>query len=110
MPPIFVDRPPSNGGALMLSGITVVGYGYFGESLCVGDDFRVLILSVIYVKDDVRIALKSSMSFIIFSSESCFLAFISCLLDSIAACMVMKFSSDFLSILLIPFGILKIEV
>ena len=32
MPPILVDCPPSNGGALLLAGNRVVGFGGFGVS------------------------------------------------------------------------------
>ena len=39
----FVDFPPSNGGALMLSGTTVVESRGFGESFLVGEDFKVCI-------------------------------------------------------------------
>ena len=48
MTPIFIDCPTSNGGALLLSRTKVVGYGGFGEYFWVGDDFKVLILSVIF--------------------------------------------------------------
>ena len=60
--------------------------------------------------DDEIVYLEYSASFIIFSSEYCLLTLISFLLDSIVAFMTMKCSSDLLSILLLPFGILKIEV
>ena len=43
MPPIFVDRKPSNGGALLLDGTTVVGSGDFGEYFWVGEYLKVLI-------------------------------------------------------------------
>ena len=62
------------------------------------------------VMDDAMIALKYSLIFVILSSESFLLAFISCLLTSFAACMIMKCSSDLFSILLIPFGIFNLEV
>ena len=60
--------------------------------------------------DDDSIVLKSSMTFIIFPSEYCMLTFIYCMLDSIVACMIMNYSSDLLSILLVTFGILKLQV
>ena len=65
---------------------------------------------MIDVMDDVSIDLKSYVSFNIFLSESFLLVFISFLLDSIVACMMMKFFSDLLYILLLPFLILKLEV
>ena len=61
LPPIFVDCPLSNGGALLLAGTTVVGSGGFDESFWVGDYFKVLIFSVIYVS----ISLKSFVGLII---------------------------------------------
>ena len=106
MQPFFVDCPPSNVGALLVVMTTVVGPRGFGESLWVGEDFKLLIRSMIYA----NIALIYYVSFIIPSSESCLLAFISCLLASIAACMMMKFSSVLLSILLLHFGTLKLGV
>ena len=106
----FSDFPLSNGGDLLLARTTVLCYGGFGESLWVGNHFKALIWYVIYVVDDASIALKSSVSFIIFSSDSCLLAFIYWLLASIAACMMKKCLSELLSILLLPFGIMKLEV
>ena len=70
MPPFFADCSLSNGGALLLSGATVVGSVCFGDYLWVGEYFKVLIISVIGVMDDASIALKSYVRFIIFSSES----------------------------------------
>ena len=40
---IFVECPPPNGGDLLLTGATVVGYRGFGEYLWSGEDFEVLI-------------------------------------------------------------------
>ena len=76
MSPIFVEFPPSNGGALFLAGITVVGSQAIGESIFPGEDFEILIWSII----DEIIDVRSYVSFLIFSSEFC-------LLDSIVACM-----------------------
>ena len=64
--PIFVDCPPSNGGALLLTRNTVVGSVGFGESFRVGKNVKVLILYVIAASID----LKSSVRFTILSSES----------------------------------------
>ena len=52
---------------------------------------------------DFIIALRYSVSFIIFSSDSCLLA-------EIMASMMMNFSSDLLSIFLSPFRIFKLEL
>ena len=86
MPPIFVDCPLPNGVALLLFGITLVGYGGFGESLCSGEGLKVLILYVIAS----MIALNSSFIFVIFSLESFLLNFIFYLLASISDCMMMN--------------------
>ena len=43
MTPIILDFPPSNGGAFLLVGNTLVGSGGFGESFWVDKDFKVLI-------------------------------------------------------------------
>ena len=88
MPPFFVDCPMSNGEALLLYRAIFVQSVGFGESFCVGEDSKVLIWSMIAAS----IALKFFVSFIIFSSESCLLDFISFLLDSITACTMMNCS------------------
>ena len=62
-----------------------------------------LIQSIFDVMVYVIIDLNYSVIFFIFSPSSCLLA-------SIAACMIHKCSSDFLYILFPPFGILKLEV
>ena len=95
IPHSFVECPTSNGGYLLLVGNIVVGT----EDL-VNPSGMV----------DAKIAFQSLVTFIIFSSESCLLDFISFLLDSILACTNMNCSSDLLSILLPPFGILKLEI
>ena len=43
MPPILVEFSPSNGGALLLVGTTVVGYGLVYVSLWVGEDLLMLL-------------------------------------------------------------------
>ena len=43
MPQILVDPPPSIGGALLLDGTMVVGYGGVDVSFWVGEDDIVLI-------------------------------------------------------------------
>ena len=106
MPPIFVDCPMTNDGSLLLAGTAVVWSGGFGKSFWVGEYFKLLIWSVIAS----RIALNYFVIFIIFSSDSCRLDFISSLLASISACMMMNCSSGFFFILLPPLGILKLEV
>ena len=67
--PIFVECPPSDGGALLLVGTKVVGSWAFGESFWFGEDFDILILYIIYVIIDVIIAMRYYMSLFIFSSE-----------------------------------------
>ena len=59
---------------------------------------------------DASIDLMSSVSFIIFSSDSCLLDLVSCFLYSISSFIMSNFSSYLLSILLLHFGILKPEV
>ena len=91
MPTIFIDCTLSNGWALRLARTTVVGSGRFGGSFWVGEDFKVLIWSVIDVMDYAIFSLNYSVRSIIFSSKSCLLDFISFLLDSIVAYMKMIF-------------------
>ena len=62
-----------------------------------------LILSIIYVVVYVIIALRTPVSFLVLSSEPCLLA-------SIVDLMMSNCSSDLLSILFPPFGILNIYV
>ena len=43
MPPILVEFPPSNSGALLLVGTAVVGSGGVDVSFWVGEDFEMLV-------------------------------------------------------------------
>ena len=43
MPPILVEFPPSNGGALLLYGNTVLGVGGVNVSFWSGDNFELLV-------------------------------------------------------------------
>ena len=70
---IFCELSHSNGGTLMLASTTVVSSWAFGEPFWVREDFKVLIWSVIAE----IIVLKSSVNFVIFSSQSCLLDLIS---------------------------------
>ena len=47
MPLILVECPPSNGEALLLVGTMVVGHGGVNISFWDGEDFEILVLSVI---------------------------------------------------------------
>ena len=47
MPQILSDIPPSNDGPFLLVGTTVVGSGGVDVSLWAGEDFEILVLSVI---------------------------------------------------------------
>ena len=40
MPPILVECPPSNSGALLVVRITVVGFGGVNVSFWAGEDFE----------------------------------------------------------------------
>ena len=62
MPRILVEFPPSNGGSLLLVGTTVVGSGGVDLSLWAGDDFEMLVLSVINAVKTWRFSV-SSVSF-----------------------------------------------
>ena len=66
MPQILVEFPPSNGGALLLSGTTVVGSGGFNVSFWAGDNFELLLWSII----DVMVAVKTLSYSVIFFSFS----------------------------------------
>ena len=56
------------------------------------------------------IAFNYPVNFVILSSESCLLAFVYFLLDSIDACMMMNCSSELFSIFLFHLDILKLKV
>ena len=62
MPQILVECPPSNGGALLLVGTTVVGYRGVDVSFWAGKDFEMLVLSVINAVKTWRFSV-SSVSF-----------------------------------------------
>ena len=79
MPPLFSDIPPSDGGALLLVCTVLVGSGGVDVSFWAGEDFEILILSIM---NDVKVLSVSLMSFI---SD-----FISCLLFSIYSFMRMN--------------------
>ena len=106
MPKCLVDFSPSNGGALLLAGTMVVGSRGLNVSLWVGEGY---ILSS-WFEITESIVSNFTVNRVIFSSEPCLLDLISCLLASIADWMMMKYSSEFFSILLVTFGILKLEV
>ena len=95
-PTFFVEWPPSNGGALLLSRSTVLGSLALGESFLYGEYFNILIWSIV----DVISSIRSSVSFLIFSLESCLLA-------SIVSYIMTNWFSDLLSILFFSLGILK---
>ena len=58
MPPIFVAFPPSDGASFLLDGTAVVGYCDFGEYFLSGEDYNILIWSII----DVIIPVRSCVS------------------------------------------------
>ena len=71
-PPIFVEFPPYNGGAFLLSGTTVVGYWYFDEYFFSREGFDTLILSIIYA----IVPLRSSVRFFFFNQNlNCWIHF-----------------------------------
>ena len=92
MPLIFVEFPSPDGVALLLVGTTVLGSVGFGDFLWYGEGFYVLIWSIVDVMSGSIIAFKSSVTFIVLSSKSFLLDFISWFLVSIAACMMMNCS------------------
>ena len=47
MPQILVECPVYNGGALLLVGNTLVDTGVVDVSFCDGEDFKMVVLSVI---------------------------------------------------------------
>ena len=82
MLPIVVKCQQSNDYALILVSTTVVGSWGFGIYLWVGEEFYILIWSIIDVVVDVSIALKFSVSFIIFYQIlACLLSSLSCWLQ-----------------------------
>ena len=86
MPQILVECTPSNCGYLILSGTMVVGSGLFNVSFLGDEGARVLI----WFDITARIVSNFTVYCLIFSSESCLLPLIYCLLDSIVACMMMN--------------------
>ena len=66
MTPIFVEYQPSNGGALLLSGTTVVGSKIFGGSFWASEYFEMLVLSIIDLTVGFTNNLRSSVSFVFF--------------------------------------------
>ena len=99
MPPIFAELSPSNGGALLLAGTTMVEPWDFGEYFLSEEDLEILIWYII----DVIIDLRSSVSFSILSPDYC-------LLDSSVAWIMSNCSSELLSILFRQLGTLELEV
>ena len=95
----FFRVSPSNGGALLLVGTTVVGSGGVDISFWVGEDFEMLVRSIMNVVKTLSVSLMSLIS-----------AFISCLLFSIYSLMRINCYSDLFYILLTPFGILKFDI
>ena len=103
---ILVECPPSNSGALLLVGTTVIGSGGVDVSFWAGEDFNMLVLSVINAVKTWRLSVSS----VSISLVSLWFLSASCLLDSMVASMPRNCSSELVSILLPPFGILKLEV
>ena len=107
MPEMFSEIPPFNGGSLLLVWTVVVGSGGVDVYFWAGEDFEMLLLSFfIYAK----IWLSDSASSVIFSVVSLWFLSDSFLLASMVASMTRNWSPDLVSILLPPFGILKLEV
>ena len=106
MPRILVECPPSNDGTLLLVGTTVVGSGGVYVSFWDGEDFEMLVLSVINAVKTWRLSVIS----VSFSLVSLWFLSASFLLASMVALMKRNFSSELVSTLLHPFGILKLEV
>ena len=106
MPQILVECPNYNGGSLLLVKTTVVGYGGVNVSFWAGEDFEMLVLSVINAVKNWRLSV-SSVSFLLVSLR--FLS-ASCVLASMVDPMTSNCSSDLVSIFLPLFGILKLEV
>ena len=59
MPPILVEFTPYNGGSLLLARTTVVGSGGVDVSFWAGEDFEILVLSVINAIKTWRFSLSS---------------------------------------------------
>ena len=114
MPPILFDIPPSNGGTLLLVLTLVVGSGGVDVSFWAGEDFEMLLLSFFIVAKIGLIVSLVSLCFYVssvsLSAVSLWFLSDSCLLASMVTSMARKFSSDLVSILLPPFGILKLGV
>ena len=106
MPPIFSEIPPSNGGYLLLVWTVVVGSGGVDASFWAGEDFEMLFLSF----SSSKTWLSVSVICLMFSVVSLWFLSAYCLMASILASMARNWSSDLVSILLPPFGILKLGV
>ena len=107
MPPIFSEIPPSNGGALLLVWTVEVGYGGVDVSFWAGEYFEMLFLSLFI---SAKTWLSVPVICLMFSVVSLWFLSSSCLLASMVASMERIWSLDLVSILLPPFGILKIGV
>ena len=66
MPPILVECPPSNGGSLLLVGTTVLGSGGVDVPFWVGEDFDMLVYSIMNVVKTLSVSLMSFISAFIF--------------------------------------------
>ena len=93
MPPIFLEIPPSNGGALLLVWTVVVGSGGFDVSFWAGEDFEMLFLSF----SSAKTWLSVSVSCLMFSVVSLWFLSSSCLLASMVASMASNWSLDLVS-------------
>ena len=107
MTPILLEIPTSNGGALLLVWTVVVGSRGFDLSFWAGEDFEVLFSSFCI---SAKTWLSVYVSSVILSVVSLCLLSDSCLLASMVASMARNWSSELVSILLPPFGILKLGV
>ena len=104
--PIFSEISPSNGGDFLLVWTVVVGSGGVDVYLWAGEDLEMLFLSFSHAKTWLIV----SVSCLMFSVVSLWFLSDSCLLASMVASMAKNWSSDLVSILLPPFGILKLGV